>query len=208
MIVRTLRYVHDHRPLLRSVPQMESVSKANIGPLMAYLVPGAVALWGVSPFVPAVGQLFKCTVSESPSLGGFLYLTVASFAAGMTVSAIRWLIVDTLHAKTGLNTPGWNFDRLGDRASAYALLIDIHYQHYLFYANGTIAIIIAYAGQQLSAGLVWTLDLIDGGVVLLVIVFIAASRDTLNKYYRRVEQLLSTPRSSRAKMSRADNSPS
>ena len=67
------------------------------------------------------------TPTEAPTIGGFLYLTVASLAAGMTVSAIQWAVVDTLHSLTGLPLPPLDFSRLGKNVAAYGLLIEIHY---------------------------------------------------------------------------------
>ena len=77
--------------------------------------------------------------ADAPTIGGFLYLTVASLAAGMTVSAIRWAVVDTLHSLTGLPLPPLDFSRLGKNVAAYGLLIQIHYVHYQFYSNEAIA---------------------------------------------------------------------
>jgi hypothetical protein len=72
-----------------SPSEMQSVSNDTFGPLIAYLVPGATALYGLSPYVPAVQSWFACTPGDAPTIGGFLYLTVAALAVGMTVSAVR-----------------------------------------------------------------------------------------------------------------------
>lgn len=112
---------------------MESVTNANFGPLIAYLVPGATVLAGFSPFSPILRSWFAAAPTDGPIIGGFLYLTVASIAVGMTVSAVRWALVDTVHSHTGLPLPPLNFSRLGKNVAAYGLLIEIHYRHYQFY---------------------------------------------------------------------------
>jgi len=71
------------------------LSNDNFGPLIAYLVPGTIVLLGLSQFSPAVRVWFAATPADAPTVGGFLYLTLASLAAGMTVSALRWALVDT-----------------------------------------------------------------------------------------------------------------
>ena len=53
----------------------------------------------------------------------------------MTVSAVRWALIDTLHSLTGLPLPPLDFSRLGKNVEAFGLLIEIHYRHYLFYSN-------------------------------------------------------------------------
>jgi hypothetical protein len=138
------------------------VTNANFGPLIAYLVPGATVLLGFSQFSPTLRGWFGAGSLESPTIGGFLYLTTASIAVGMTVSALRWALVDTIHSCTGLPLPKLDFSRLGQNVDAYALLIEIHYRHYLFYlfyANMFVATGIAYRllpnkpGRTLALGL-------------------------------------------------------
>lgn len=169
---------------------VQNVSNANFGPLIAYLVPGATALFGFSQFSPVLRTWFASTPASAPTLGGFLYLTFASLAAGMTVSAIRWSLIDTLHALTGLRLPPLDFSRLGDNVDALALLIEIHYRHYQFYANMFVATAIAYVCVRVKLGRYWPLGGLDLGVVVLEFIFFVTSRDTLAKYYTRSQQLL------------------
>lgn len=169
---------------------MQSVSNTNFGPLIAYLVPGATALWGVSLFSPPLHAWFAFTATDAPTIGGFLYLTIASLAVGMTVTAIRWAFVDLLHAITGLGAPSLDFSRLPGRVDAYNLLIEIHYRHYQFYANMFVATAISYLCHRIQLGLTLELGWADAGFVALEVVFFATSRDTLGKYHRRSGQLL------------------
>ena len=169
---------------------MHSVTNDNFGPLIAYLVPGATVLVGLSQFSPTLRTWFAVTPADAPTIGGFLYLTIASLAAGMTVSAIRWAVVDTLHSLTGLPLPPLDFSRLGRNVAAYGLLIEIHYVHYQFYSNQAIATAIAYACYRMKLGGLLPLGWIDAAFLLVETVFIATSRDTLNKYYSRGRQLL------------------
>jgi hypothetical protein len=43
----------------------------------------------------------------------------------MTVSAVRWALVDTIHSCIGLPLPKLDFSRLGQNVDAYALLIEM-----------------------------------------------------------------------------------
>jgi hypothetical protein len=129
--------------------------------------------------------------ADAPTIGGFLYLTVASLAAGMTVSAVRWTLVDSLHRLTGLSPPSLDFSRLGQNVEAYSLLIEIHYRHYQFYANMVVATAITYACYRVRLGGLMPLGWIDLGTLVLEGIFFATSRDTLRKYYARSQQLLS-----------------
>lgn len=170
---------------------MQSVTNDNFGPLVAYLLPGATVLLGVSPFSPLVRAWFAVSLEGAPTIGGFLFLTVASIGVGMTVSAIRWLVIDTIHRCTGLIPPPQDFSRLGPNVEAFALLIEIHYRHYLWHANELVALGIAYGCYRVNLGATATLGWLDALFVLLEAVFWAASRDTISKYHRRSRQLLS-----------------
>ncbi len=164
---------------------MPSVSNATFGPLVAYLVPGATVLLGLSPFSATLRGWFATPPAGAPTIGGFLYLTVASMAAGMAVSAVRWVVVDSLHRLTGLRPPALDFGALGRNVEAFALLIEIHYRHYQFYSNMSIATAVAYVGYRVRLGGVLPLGWADAGFLAIEAVFLATSRDTLKKYYDR-----------------------
>lgn len=169
---------------------MSTVTRDNFGPLIAYLVPGATVLWGLSLFSPALRLQFLTSTPGGPSLGDVLYLTVASLAVGMVVSAVRWTVVDQLHRLTGISLPDLDFSRLGKNVEAFNLLIAIHYIHYQFYANMFIATAIAYGCYRVKNGGQWPLGPVDVAFACLEIVFFVTSRDTLKKYYVRSQELL------------------
>ncbi len=169
---------------------MSNITRDNFGPLIAYLVPGATALWGSSLFSATIRAWFASAPPDTPSLGGFLYLTVASVAVGMVVSAVRWTIVDSIHRLTGLPLPELDFSMLGKNVEAFNLLISIHYQHYQFYSNMLIATAFSYACYRIQSGGLWPVGFLDLGFVAIELVFFVTSRDTLKKYYSRSQQLL------------------
>lgn len=171
---------------------MQSVSESNFGPLIAYIVPGATAMWGASYFSPLIQTWFASTGVSSPTIGGFLYLTLGSLAFGMTVSAVRWAVVDTVHRLTGLKPPNLDFSRLDGKVDSFGLLIEIHYRHYQFYANMFVATFVAYACFWLSGKPAANPALVHVGFVAIEAVFLLTSRDTLRKYYVRTKQLFAT----------------
>jgi hypothetical protein len=171
---------------------MPSVSNANFGPFVSYLIPGGTVLLGVSPFSPLLQSWFATTPANAPNLDGMLYLTVAALAAGMTVSAVRWALIDTLHSLTGVPLPQLDFSKLGRNVDAFLLLIDIHYKHYLFYSNMVVALAVAYGCYRAKVGGLTPLGGVDVAFVALEAIFVATSRDTLRKYYSRGQQLLAT----------------
>ncbi len=169
---------------------MKEVTSNNFGVLIAYLVPGATALWGLSSFSPALRSWFAATPADAPTISGFLYLTVASLAVGMTVTAIRWACVDLIHASTGLKAPDLDFSNLPGKVDAYRLLIEIHYVHYQYYANMSVATAITWTCHRTTIQPPCQLTWIDLGFLLVEAIFFLTSRDTLSKYHQRTQQLL------------------
>ena len=147
-------------------------------------------LLGFSLFSVTLQSWFATAPSDTPTIGGFLYLTVASLAAGMTVTAVRWATLDHLHAWTGLPPPALDFSKLSGKVDAFALLIEIHYRHYLFYSNMAVASAIAFACYRVRFGILSMPGWPDLAFFTLEAIFITTSRDTLRKYHRRGEQLL------------------
>lgn len=170
---------------------VHQVTSKNFGLLIAYLLPGFTALWGVSYFSPTVHSWMNATPSSPATIGGFLYVTLASIGAGLTVSTVRWALIDTIHHRTGIRQPTWDFSQLEKNLQAYSRLIEIHYDYYKFYGNMFIALFVAYFARRASLGL-WTTPVgaNELATLLLLILFFAGSRDTLSKYYMRAGQSL------------------
>lgn len=159
--------------------------------LIAYVLPGFVMLWGASLISPAVAVWLVGSTAGGPNVGGFLYVSIGSVAAGMTVSAVRWAAVDWLHAVSGVRRPEWDDSRLNERLPAFEALVENHYRYYQFYANMLVALALVYPVWRLRvhAG---AFQITDLGFLLVEGVFLAASRDALRKYYRRSAILLGT----------------
>lgn len=171
---------------------MQTVNNDNFGPLIAYLVPGSTAFFGLSYVSEPARNLLTVAGPTSPTIGGFLYLTACAIALGMTISAIRWALVDTLHKLTGLSVPSLDFQSLEENITAFSLLIEIHYRHYLFYSNMLVAVAFSYLCYRLNSP--EPVAFADLSVAILEFIFFCASRDTLAKYYGRSHLLLSKKR--------------
>lgn len=196
--------VRTSQPVVHSAARVKEEATPNFGLIIAYLIPGAVALYGVSYFVPTVHGWFGATPENSPSLGGFLYLTIAALAAGMTVSTVRWGLLDPLHHATGIKPPVLDFAELADSVDAFDYLVEIHYRYYLYYANLVVALVFAYILRHVAlaaSGYPW--GWWDVAFLVLESIFFLGSRDTLSKYYRRTERLLS-PKRGRARSDSID----
>lgn len=147
-------------------------------------------LLGASQFSQTLRTWFASAPENTPTIGGFLYLTLASLAVGMTVSAVRWATVDQFHIRTGHPIPRLDFSKLGKNVDAFTLLIRIHYEHYQFYSNMFVATAIAYVTYRAKIGNSFSIGWPDLAFVALETTFLATSRDTWKRYYQRSQQLL------------------
>lgn len=175
---------------------MGDLSARNFGLLIAYWIPGFITLAGMATLSPTVAAWLAADLG--PSMGGFLYSTLGSLAAGMTVSAFRWAVIDTLHQYTGLPRPEWDDSKLAERLPALEYLVETHYRYYQFYGNSMVAVGFAHASWRISpfgGAVLWGWP--EAGVIILGLVFLAGSRDTLRKYYRRATLLLGQPKGRR-----------
>jgi hypothetical protein len=162
----------------------KETAPGHFGLLIVYVIPGFTALQGLpSASTPLLAKELLGSGSDA-SLAGFLYGTVAAITAGLIVSAVRWLVLDTLHHRTGLRRPPLDFASLDRNVDAFEFLVQNHYWFYQFYANMVVALAwaCATAGDQRRAR-GWVYGLLMG-------LFFLASRDALARYYERAGGLL------------------
>jgi hypothetical protein len=155
----------------------QDVSANNFGLLIAYVIPGFTAMKGL-PGMTFNQASWGASLAD-PTIAGFLSASIEAIFAGLTVSTVRWLIIDSLHHRTGVKPSNWDFAVLGKSADAFDLLIQILYRYYKWYANMVIALVWAYLAGGYSFGwkglLYW----------LLAGLFFLGSRDALRTYYYR-----------------------
>lgn len=154
-------------------------------------MPGLIALWGVSYFSPTLQTWLGSRPSDAPTVAGFLYVTPAAIGAGITVSTVRWMVLDTIHHWTGIRRPDFDYARLECNIQAFDLLVRHHYNYYKASANGLVALAFTYLAHRTADGF-WTTPIgaTDLACLLLGLVLFVGSRNNLGSYYRRVEMSL------------------
>ena len=131
------------------------------------------------------------TPGDSAAVGGFLYVTLASILAGLSISTLRWVTIDTLQHWTGIRKPNWDFSKVESNIGAYVVLVEHKYRYYQFYSNMVVALMLLFVSRRLRLGVLTALfEWFDAVLFCLVIVFFAASRDTLRQYYSRGNTML------------------
>ena len=172
---------------------MKDVTEKNFGVVIAFLLPGFLFLWGLSFSLDEVSVwLYNSTVNTSPTVGGFLFATLASLSLGLLISSVRWLVIDFILKLTGVKDPGLNYSMLKDKDkyAAFIGVIENHYRYYQYYSNTLVSIVLAFifylifGNENLST---WHYIVIFAiGIALFT-----GSRDALKKYYERANAILS-----------------
>ncbi len=170
---------------------MKDINAKNFGILIAYLIPGFVALCGLGVSSDFVRGWLLGAAEQGPTVGGFLYVLLASVALGMTLGAVRWALLDTLHHATGLNRPKWNDADLPHKLDAFQYLVENHYRYYQFYGNTFFGLLFSYLIWRMSLASLGTWGVLyDLGTLFILGVLVAGSRNTLRRYYERTTKLV------------------
>jgi hypothetical protein len=173
---------------------MKDITDKNFGVIIAFLIPGFMLLWGLSYSSSMVAAwLVKSSAADAPTVGGFLYATLASLALGLLISAIRWFFVDHfLYYFTCLKQTKVDFSKLKTKEAfaAFEGVVENHYRYYQYYSNTFVAVVISFAAY-LWAGKDTSSKTVIFGVILLCVVLLLASRDCLKKYHERAAEIAS-----------------
>ena len=74
--------------------QQDQLGK-SFGLIIGFLIPGMVGLYGVSLHVETIEGWFSvASTAQSSSVGGFLFVLVASIGVGVFISNVRWLVLE------------------------------------------------------------------------------------------------------------------
>lgn len=157
----------------------------DFGLLIAYVLPGFIALGGIQALI---GGPTGLPWGAHATIGEFLFFTVASFIAGLTVSMLRWLVIDTIHHCSGTRPPNSDFTWLHDRTEAFGPLLDGHLRYFPFYANMVIAMSGALVARHVALSPWWHIDRLDAALLGGVVLFFLASRGALQTYRSRASK--------------------
>ena len=172
---------------------MTGTSSSNqFGLIIAYVLPGFIALAGIAPLIPAVAQWLRPVPAGEfgLGLGPPLYAVLGAMALGLILSCFRWILIDGLHELTGVQRPTWENGRLDAVLGGFDYLVQSHYRYSEFCGNTLLAALGAYGLNRVLGTLpflsVWT----DLGMAVVLLVLFVASRNALANYYTRTGRLI------------------
>ncbi len=171
---------------------MTDVNESNFGFLIAYVLPGFFAVLQLAQYSPTLQAWITTAPELAPTVGGFLFATLASVAFGLILSTLRWAILDTVHRHSGLPAPKLDFRKLQKNRDAFERMVQYHYRYYQFYGNSLVLLMLScVAPQPLWGWLAREPALASTLAAGLAVLLFVASRDALGKYDSRSASLLS-----------------
>jgi hypothetical protein len=176
----------------RIAHSMTGNSSRQFGLIIAYVLPGFIALVGLSPVFPGVAQWLR-PVSAGQfdfGLGPPLYAILAAMALGLVLDSFRWISIDQVHHWMGVRRPTWEDGQLERVLGAFDYLVQNHYRFYAFNANTLIAVLTTYGLNRVLGTLPLLGPSTDVATVLLLVVLFLASRSALANYFARTSRLI------------------
>ncbi|HEY7119032.1 MAG TPA: hypothetical protein VH475_20750 [Tepidisphaeraceae bacterium] len=164
----------------------------QFGLVIAYVVPGFIALAGLAPLFPAVAHWLRpvAATGDGFGLGPPLYAVLGAMALGSVLSCFRWVLIDHVHHWTGIERPAWDDRQLEQVLGGFDYLVQAHFRYYEFCGNTLLALSFAYGVNRYFGTLPFLGPGTDLTVLVVIIVLFAASRDALAKYYTRTGLLV------------------
>ncbi len=154
------------------------------GRVIAFVIPGLIALYALSYFAPPLRNLFGLT--QPPTVAGFLFVLLCSIGLGVFVSGIRWMI---FHLWLEREIDATNLNEKND--DAFRGLVSDYYQFYQFYSNSAVSVLFFFAAWVLTQPYSGRATLCFGIATLATLaVLITCARNTAGNYYRESNRFL------------------
>jgi hypothetical protein len=168
---------------------VQSVTHQNLGIIIAYILPGFTALWGLSCFSPTVQAWLHTSAGNSSTVGAFLFVVLASLGLGVFANLLRGLLLDPLQQRTGIAKREWSYRVLQENIAAIEFLVVNQFRYYQFAGNMFVVVLFTAIGLEICLA-EWTWPF-HGGCVVLEVVLWCGARQNLRTYYRRLDEVLS-----------------
>jgi hypothetical protein len=181
---------------------MKNFGNLDFSLTISFLLPGFIALKGVSYFSDMVNIWLTNCGTASLEIGSIVFTILASLCLGIIISGLRYIIVDKL-LFCGINKKclDLDFSEIGGKREDIMFIVENHYRYHLFYGNTLIALI----GSYLSRGIYFLVDkkylwqTRDGFIkeIFILIIFLGlttvlffSSKDSFGKYADRATKIL------------------
>lgn len=132
--------------------QVQDVTATTFGFVIAFLLPGVVALFSLTYWHAPVADAFDTFLTTEANLGLFLFMLLGALILGLVVSPVRWLLYDVILSRWGRvygpkpTSEEWQRLRESERFAAFRATIDETYRYHQFFGGITITAPLLFIG--------------------------------------------------------------
>ncbi len=156
--------------------------------LIAYAVPGLLGVYSLSLHFEPINYLFGLDTAHS-STTVIIPLTLLVLGAGIIINALTWAFLRPLIHLFGVKKPDLDYSKLTkDKIEQYNIIVESSYRCYQSYSNLLTSILILLIAIFTSQDGISMKAIAPFCIVMLVL--LAASRDSLLRSYERMSKLL------------------
>jgi hypothetical protein len=133
---------------------MKDVTSTSFGLVIAFLLPGLMALYALSLFYQPLHSLFATFLQAESNVGLFLLVTLAALATGLQVAIVRALLFQHWLCRKWRLTPD-DFATLAaaGRLEAFRATVDEHYRYHQFWGGMVVVMPILFIQWLFAAPL-------------------------------------------------------
>jgi hypothetical protein len=173
---------------------MKDVTSTSFGLLIAFLLPGLLALFGFALWEPSLASIFNTFLTAESNLGLFLLVILGAILTSLEISLVRWLLFELLLCRRHRLTPA-DFSELGaqGKLKAFQGAVEEHYRYHQFWGGIAIVIPFLYAGWARQAGLLsmgWRILGSLVGFLLIEGLTVAGAIQAYTNYVQRARHIL------------------
>jgi hypothetical protein len=171
---------------------VKDVTSTSFGLVIAFLLPGLIALYGLSYFSPDLQALFATFLKAESNVGLFLLITLSALALGLQVSVLRYYLIERWICRKWKLSPE-QFASLGSsgKLSAFRASVDEHLRYHQFWGGMAVVmplLFVQWLWRPPHFTGRWWLLLISA--VLMEAVTVLAARQSFVSYVQRAEAIL------------------
>lgn len=156
--------------------------------IIAFLVPGLLATYGLGLHYPPIGKLFGAP-NSAPDAPSVLALSILALGCGVVVNAVTWATIRPLILRTGIERKPIDYSRLNkDNIDVFRLLFEEHYRYYQAYANILTSIILTAISELLYRQALELPALV--AVMSVCVILFCAARNALERTFNDLSKLL------------------
>ena len=172
---------------------MKITASLEFGHVIAFLLPGFVAFYGLGYVSPRAAELINSSMSKDPGIGIIVFGVLISLSCGMVLGAVREVVFDNLHLMTGVKATSLDYGKLVDEhvlAASQAAIANT-FAYCEFHGNMLVAILFVAVARLIHGGFdlqqEWPLVVV---LVLATLVSCWAHRAFLKQTYQVLAKII------------------